>query len=163
QSGEEVEQAVRRISELVERTLEDNAVDFEWSGLRQERIVEKLVDARDTPIAVGRHGRTSPDRPDDSPEQVVLPREPVGSIRATGQRQYWKWQDQHIGPVPPKRPIHKCLWLDTSVSPRMIRIYDKKSKSWSELISYDSSGDRAADVRTLYMLSRPHGWRLESR
>src|SRR5262249_22774960 len=99
--GETLQQAVRRITELVEKALEDNAAAFWWTGLRSERAVEDFPDAQDSPLTVGRSSRANPERPAESAARVVLPREPVSSGRADAMRRYG-WHYLAIGPTPPE-------------------------------------------------------------
>lgn len=160
QAGETVDQAARRIAALVEQTLERNAGDLWWTALRTERFVGDISDARDTP-SVRRRARTSPDHPAESPVRVRLPREPVGSPRAWPGRQRWKWAELHVGTTPPKRPLDRCLWLDTSGTPKLIRTYRKASKSWDAGMAFHSRSNRSEDFALLYSLSRPMGWHLE--
>ena len=37
---------------------------------------------------------------------------------------------RHVGPMPPARAENKCLWLDTSVVPVVLRRYEKRTQAW---------------------------------
>ncbi len=40
---------------------------------------------------------------------------------------------RHVGPVPPPKFEDKCLWLDTSRAPALLKQYDRPSQSWRSL------------------------------
>src|SRR5262249_30406703 len=44
------------------------------------------------------------------------------------------WAKPHAGPTPPaKRAAHGSPWLDTSTAQKVLKLWDKKKKSWSPL------------------------------
>lgn len=124
--GETVPQAVTRIARLAPDVLDESPAVW-WSAL--QRVT--LVDDRDT----------------------VPPPGVVRSGPGVDRAGYWKWWRRHVGPTPPRRPVHGCLWLDTSGRPHVIRQWDKNTKAWSDIGTVEGF-DTIAGSALLYSLAR---------
>ncbi len=60
------------------------------------------------------------------------------------------WAAPHAGPRPPtKRAAHGLPWLDTSVTPHVLRLWNRRSKSWTVLFGA-VSGELAARSGDLF-------------
>jgi len=60
---------------------------------------------------------------------------------------------RHVGPEPPQKAEDKCLWLDTSRMPAVMKRYDRPSQSWLNSGEVDSSiaADKAKAVAFLFL------------
>jgi hypothetical protein len=64
---------------------------------------------------------------------------------------------RHVGPEPPTKVEHKCLWIDTSSRPARLKRYDKHSRSWRvDMEIHDSiAGDKITAEKWLTDWARP--------
>jgi hypothetical protein len=72
---------------------------------------------------------------------------------------------RHIGPKPPVKVEHKCLWLDTSAKPSLLKRYDRHSHSWQLVCEVDASiaGSEAKAGKFLVDMTRPTSWLRDTR
>ncbi len=70
----------------------------------------------------------------------------------------------HVGPTPPTKAEHKCLWLDTSGSPAVLKRYDRHSGSWQGGMEVDASiaANKFVAERFVADMTRPVSWDLET-
>lgn len=81
------------------------------------------------------------------------------------------WAKPHVGPAPPaKRAAHGSPWLDTSTTPHILKLWDKKKKSWTGLqmpISDESARDPEGLFKWAWQMTQPsvppepYRWRHE--
>jgi hypothetical protein len=71
---------------------------------------------------------------------------------------------RYVGSKPPAKAEDKCLWLDTSPTPAMLKRYDRDSKSWRDLLEVDEAiaADKITAERFVADMTRPVLWRLET-
>jgi hypothetical protein len=72
---------------------------------------------------------------------------------------------RHVGPMPPAKAEHKCLWIDTSIRPARLKRYDKHSGSWRDdgQIHESIAGDQITAERWLADWVRPIPSRVETK
>ena len=138
QAGEPSASAVSRLTKLAAEALAETQAAW-WSGYAVDRVL-------DNPAAF-RSWNSS----------ILIPVSlPWG--RGGGQR-------RHVGPVPPAKVEHKCLWIDTSTRSAQLKQYDKHARSWqvSMEISGAIAGDKITAGTLLANLKRRTPWRLETK
>jgi hypothetical protein len=133
---EPVSAAVFRISKLAAEALSETGVAW-WSGYAVERLVPNPAAFRSW-----------------NPEILI----PVSLPWGRGGRR------RHVGPEPPVKAEHECLWLDTSAQPAMIKEYNKHAQSWRDFMEVGESiaGDKIKAGTWLVLLHRRTPVRLET-
>jgi hypothetical protein len=141
--GERLTDTTFRIARLAAEALKETGAAW-WSGYEKSREVENPA-AFDPPrrktkvrpelirVPAGRHRNTLMDRPWNPP-----------SLRRASRPWGRGGARRHVGPTPPTLAENKCMWLDTSTAPPMLKEYVKKSQSWRSLCEVHTS-ERAAD------------------
>jgi len=125
--GEAPRDAVWRIARLVDEALRDPGAVW-WSGYEREHVVEN-PGAFEPPRRRRKGLPTSKlERPWNPPalRKLSVPWGRGGARR-------------HVGPTPPPKAEHKCLWLDTSGVPARLRRYDGRSLTWDKGLEVDQS------------------------
>jgi hypothetical protein len=72
---------------------------------------------------------------------------------------------RHVGPKPPPKAENKCLWLDTSKTPAVLKIYDRKAQSWRSICEVDQSIAKnkfEAEKFVADMTRHPNPWQLRT-
>jgi len=129
--------AASRIIKLAAEALSETQAAW-WSGYAVERVV-------DNPAAFRSWNPSIPI--------------PVSRPWGRGGRR------RHVGPEPPAKAEHKCLWLDTSSRPARLKSYNKHSQLWHDtggVFDESIAGDKIKAERFLADLTRPIPWRLET-
>jgi hypothetical protein len=81
-------------------------------------------------------------------KESLEPRRDVPSWRWNRTRNHF-WAKPHVGPTPPaKRPAHNSPWLDASIEPFVLRLWNKNTKSWKAL--FEVSAAFARDPEALF-------------
>jgi hypothetical protein len=134
QAGEASASAVSRLTKLAAEALTETQAAW-WSGYAVDHVL-------DNPAAF-RSWNSS----------ILIP---VSRPWGRGGRR------RHVGPVPPAKVEHKCLWIDTSSRPARLKRYDKHSRSWQvDMELHDSiAGDKITAEKWLANWTRPKSWHL---
>lgn len=155
--GESPKEAERRITRLASNALsETNAVW--WSGYARDRVVDNPY-AFDPPRPAkrgrARQVQTTPDplRPWNPP-----------SLRRASRPWGRGGARRHVGSKPPPKPENKCLWLDTSATPAVLRRHDRNSGSWRPLFEVDDSiaADELKAGKFVVDMTRRTPWLLQT-